>query len=332
MTPLAGKRVVDFSRYAPGPYASLLCSALGAEVIKIESPPDGDPLRGLDPRAFEKLNAGKKSIVVDLKSKRDAAIVRELVASADILIESFRPGVMARLDLSYERCAATAPELIYVSISGYGQSGPYAQRAGHDLGYMAVAGALGASDSPLPIQFADFAAGGLFAVIGILAAVHEGRGRHIDLSMHDGLLSLALLADGAVGDVLSGRLPCYRLYRTRDDRKLSVGALEPKFWSAFCECIGRPSLESRASDPAASEEVAAVIATRTAADWETRFESVDACVEVVRTHDEAVAHPQATHRAAMGTRPRLPFGSPASELGPAPALDEHGDEIRRTLG
>jgi crotonobetainyl-CoA:carnitine CoA-transferase CaiB-like acyl-CoA transferase len=325
--PLAGTRIVDLSRYAPGPYASLVCAALGAEVVKVEAPTSGDPLRHMDARAFERLNQGKKSVVLDLKTEDGAAKLRRLLASARVVIESFRPGVMARLGLEYASLRSVAPEIVYVSISGYGQSGPSAMRAGHDVNYMASAGALEGLARPLPVQVADFAAGGLFAVVAILAALMEGSGRFIDLSMHEGVLSLSRLSDGDAADRLSGRYPNYTVYTTKDGGALSVGALEPKFWEAFCAVVERPDWVAHRADPALRAPVAALIKTRTRDAWEELFREADACVEVVRTAREAFAQPQATHRGQTTDDFQLPFGLSRTALAKAPALGEHTEEI-----
>jgi len=327
MKPLTGKTIVDFSRYAPGPYASLVCAALGASVIKIEAPGGGDPLRDLDPAAFDRLNAGKKSVVVDLKTGAGRNDVLRLIDTADVLIESFRPGVMDRLGLGYDALASRARSLAYVSISGYGQTGPHSKRSGHDVNYMALAGALDRVETPLAFQFADFAAGGLFAVVAILSTLQEGRSRYIDLSMHDGLLALGMLTGGTAALALSGRFANYHLYKTKDGRSLSVGALEPVFWDAFCRGIGRPDFATRADDPRLCAEVAEVIACRTAAEWEERLKGFDACVELVLTGEEAVAHPQAGHRNREGALFRLPYGLESVELERAPNLGEHNGEI-----
>ena len=332
MTPLARARIVDLSRYAPGPYASLVCASLGAEIIKVEAPPDGDPLRQLDPVAFARLNQGKKSVVLDLKSDAGAAHVRRLVETSQVVIESFRPGVMARLGLDYPSLSSSFPRIVYVSISGYGQSGPSSARAGHDVNYLASAGALDGLSRPLAVPFADFAAGGLYAVIAILAAMMEGAGRHIDLSMHDGVLSLTPLADSAVADALSGRYPNYSVYGTQDGGALSVGALEPKFWDAFCEAVERPDWMGRSTEKELRDDVATLIKTRTRAEWEAVFADVDACVEVVATPAEAFAHPRATHRGRTPDRFQLPFATPPRALDDAPSLGEHTDEILAALG
>ena len=331
--PLAGLRVLDLSRYAPGPYCTLILAALGAEVIKVEPKPEGDPLRSLDPDAFERLNAGKKSIVLDLKGEAGNRAFRRLAKSADVLVEGFRPGVMSRLGLDYESLMDEAPRLVYLSLTGYGGEGPYRDRAGHDVNYLAAAGALDGVFHPPAIQVADFAAGGLFAVVAVLSAMlgrtDSSPGRHIDLSMHHGALSMMMLASGDAGRRLSGVFPNYGIYPTRDGRALSVGALEPKFWGAFCAGIGRRDLESRMLDQGAVGEVARVIEEEDLAFWTERFSRIDACVEPVSSPAEARTHPQAAHR-GVGPGFSLPFfdGRPAPiDLGRAPGLGEHTQEL-----
>lgn len=332
MSPLTGKRIVDLSRYAPGPYCSLVCASLGADVIKVEAPPGGDPLRALDRVAFDRLNRGKRSIVVDLKSEDGASSFRRLLRTADVLIESFRPGVMSRLGLDYDALERDVPGIVYLSISGYGQSGPFARRPGHDVNYVASAGGLDGMSRPLPLQVADFAGGGLFGVIAILAALAEGEGRFIDLSLHEGVLSLSVLADSDAGDRLSGRYADYTLYETRDGRTLAVGALEPRFWEAFCGAIDRPDFIDRRDDPGLRDEVAAIIEARTSDEWNELFGKMETCVEAVRTPVEAADHPQTRHRDFERAAFRLPFGLPGPTLGASPALGEHTEEILASLG
>jgi alpha-methylacyl-CoA racemase len=337
---LRGVTVLDASRYAPGPFCTLVCAALGADVIKLEPPGVGDPLRALDADAFLRLNAGKKSLTLDWRSEDGRDALRRLASRVDVFVDGFRPGVTARLGLDYETLTRASPSLVYLSITGYGQTGPYRDRAGHDVNYMAVAGALGRAVSPPVIQVADFAAGGLFAVIGILAALlgrnSSGRGCHLDLAMHHGLSSLMMLASGDAADRLSGRYPNYTLYRTRDDRTLSVGALEPKFWERFCSAIGRSDLARRMADAGAREEVATIIERETLAHWTERFRGIDACVEPVLSPEEARRHPQALHRhpGNEGEGFRLPFGASADAAPPesAPRLGEHTDEILASIG
>jgi alpha-methylacyl-CoA racemase len=336
VTPLAGKRILDLSRYAPGSYATLICASLGADVIKLEAPHAGDPLRELDAAAFERLNRGKRSLVLDLKAPAAAARFRRLLPTADVIVENFRPGVMMRFGLDFESVARLAPAIVYVSISGYGQRGPFAHRAGHDINYMASAGGLAGVDAPLPLQVADFAAGGLNAVIAILAALMEGGGRFIDLSMHEAVLSLSMLDDGRARDILSGRYPNYTVYPTRDGGGLSVGALEQKFWKAFCDVIERPDFVERRGELGIRSDVASIIASQPRAHWQERFRGVDACVEPVHTLTEAAHHPQARHRGFTPAAFQLPFGLAQGvadgELGRAPTLGEHSDEILGPLG
>lgn len=326
---LQGTRVLDLSRLAPGPFCSLLLRSLGAEVVKVEEPGRGDPLRSLDPLAFQSLNGGKKSLSLNLKSDRGRALLLRLAERADALIEGFRPGVMKRLGLAYEEIRDRLPRLIYLSLTGYGQSGPYRERAAHDINYMAVAGALG-GEVP-PIQVADFAGGGLPAALAIVSALfaraRTGAGCYIDLAMLDGALSLSLLASSPVGRVLSGACPCYGIYATADAKRLSVGALEPKFWEGFCRGIGKPELASRAFDPGAREEVARAIARRTLAEWEEVFSRLDACVEPVGALQAALSHPQAKSR-----RKDWPNPSFLASLGPAPAVGEHNRLLLTELG
>jgi crotonobetainyl-CoA:carnitine CoA-transferase CaiB-like acyl-CoA transferase len=334
---LHGLRVLDLGRYAPGPYCTLILAALGAEVIKVEPPPSGDPLRSLDPDAFDRLNAGKKSILLDLKSEAGNRVLRALAREADVLVEGFRPGVMSRLRLDYESLKEEAPRLVYVSLTGYGADGPYRDRAGHDLNYMAAAGALEGVSRPLSIPVADLAAGGLFGVVAVLSAIlarrESGSGRRVDLSMHHGVLSMMMLASGQAGSLLSGSFPNYGLYRTRDGGAISVGALEPKFWAAFCAGIERRDLESRMRDREAVAEVARVIGERDLGFWTDRFAGIDACVEAVRPAETRRSHPQAAHR-GVGSGFTLPFfdGAPASiELGPSPGPGQHTGEVVEAL-
>ncbi|MES1926431.1 CoA transferase [Salinisphaera sp. T31B1] len=247
---LEGVRVLDLTRLLPGPYATQLMAQLGAEVIKIEDPAGGDYARTLSPALFEQVNRGKASVTLDLKQPDDVAAFKSLVADADVVIESFRPGVMERLGCGYETLRAINPRLVYAALTGYGQTGPMADSAGHDINYLALAGVLdqtGASGGPPTIsnvQIADLAGGALTCTVGVLAALlgvrSSGHGSFVDSAMLDGALALQPVAmatrntRGRVQprgqDMLSGALPNYRVYRCRDGRYLAVGALEPKFF------------------------------------------------------------------------------------------------------
>ena len=331
---LRDTRILDFSRYAPGPFCSLLASEFGADVIKIEEPGHGDPLRSLDEDAFRRLNRGKKSLTLNLKSDRGRRLVLRLAERSDALIEGFRPGVMERFGLAFETLTEQNPRLVYLSITGYGQQGPYRSRAGHDINYMAVAGAL--KEEVPRVQFADLAGGGLYGALALMAGLHKsattGKGCYIDLAMLDGVVSLLGLAMSPLGEVLSGRYPNYGLYETRDGRWLSVGALESKFWDAFCEGIQRTDLVERMGDPVVRQEVARVIAGKSAAEWHAVFKDRDACVELVRDPRETLSHPQVSHRQMSDPELAVPFARPAASEKPAPELGEHTLSLLEELG
>lgn len=363
--PLSGLKVLDLSRLLPGPYASLVLADLGADVLKIETPEGGDYLRWMPPLtgkvswAFFALNAGKRSVALDLKSPEGVALLTRLAAEADILIDGFRPGVMQRLGLSYETLAAANPRLIYCAITGFGQTGPYRDAPGHDLGYLALSGVLGlagpADGVPqvLPVQVADIG-GSLWALVAMLAALEArhvtGRGRFLDVSMTDGagaFLTAALAAHlgGATpaprrgADTLTGGQACYGVYQTADGGFLAVAPLEPKFWATFCAGVERPDWLKRQFDPKLRAEIVATLLTKTRAEWEAIFHGTEACVEPVLRPDELATHPLHVARGLTTTssdglvRLRTPVrhtDAPAS--GPAPALGEHTREVLTALG
>jgi alpha-methylacyl-CoA racemase len=309
MTALAGLRVLDLSRLLPGGFCSLLLADFGADVIKVEDMGMGDYVRADEP-SFLALNRGKRSIRLDLKHKAGREAFLRLTRTADVVLESFRPGVMDRLGVGYERVREENPGLVYCAITGYGQDGPFAARAGHDMNYLARTGLLGLTGEPdgPPVQaagqIADIGGGALMAAFGILAALRErdrsGEGQLVDVSMTDGALSwLAMvaarhLADGEVprrgGTELAGGLICYRPYRCADGW-VTLGALEPKFWKAWCAGVGREDLAERQFDPVGSDthrEVEAVFAERTRDEWEAFGEEHDCCLEPVLALDEAL--------------------------------------------
>lgn len=321
--PLASLKVLDFSTLLPGPCATMMLADMGAEVLRVESPTRPDLLRLMPPMvgkvtaAHAYLNRSKRSLGLDLKQPEAVEIVKALVQTYDILVEQFRPGVMERLGLGYEALRAINPRLIYCSITGYGQTGPYRDRAGHDINYLALTGIASYSGRresgppPLGIQVADVAGGSHHAVMGILAAVIQrqqtGRGQHVDVSMTDAAFAMNHLAAAAC--LGAGQEPereamllnggtFYDYYRTRDGGYLSVGSLEPQFLQRLCEAIGRPELAAKGSrlDPASQGEIrqalAAVFASKTLAQWQAVFAELDACVEPVLSLAEAAEHPQ----------------------------------------
>ena len=374
--PLASLKVLDFSTLLPGPFASLLLADMGAEVLRIESPTRMDLLRVLPPHdrgtsaSHAYLNRNKRSLALDLKQAEALEIVRALVKEYDIVLEQFRPGVMERLGLGYEALRAINPRLIYVSITGYGQTGPYKDRAGHDINYLALAGVAsytGREDSgplPLGVQLADVGGGSLHAVVGLLAAViarqHSGVGQYLDVSMTDCSFSLNAMAaagylacgvePGRESHVLNGG-SFYDYYRTRDGRWMSVGSLEPAFMQQLCETLGRPELAAQGLSPKPEQQKALKQALQV--EFEKRsfdelcalFAEVDACVEPVLSLSEAVEHPQLKARALVSQVPRGDGSSQAqlacplkfSQGLPAPrhigvAVGAHSDEVLAELG
>lgn len=346
---LTGIRVLDLTRLLPGAFCTQLLADLGAEVIKVEEPGTGDymrwtpPMDGEQSALFNALNRNKKSMELDLKSPRGREALLRLVDTANVLVEGFRPGVMGRLDLGWEILNARNERLVMCSITGYGQDGPYAQRAGHDLNYMAITGGLGLNGErngppvPLSVQVADIGGGGLRPAVSILAALvaveRGGTGTWIDASMTDASVDwLALVfasrAHGervARGDQrLAGRHPCYRVYACKGGGYYSVAALEPKFWSALCGALQRPDLidAQLSEDPAAHRALEDVFASRTRDEWAGLLSAVDACCEPVLDLDEVLSHPQIAARGSLG---RLTAGR-------APRLGEHTAELMREIG
>jgi alpha-methylacyl-CoA racemase len=279
MEPLRGTTVADLSRYLPGPFATRELLRLGARVVKIE-PPEGDPARQASSGAYETLNRGKEILTWDARSEPPP----DVLLTADVVVEGFRPGVWDRLGIELP------PSTILCSITGFGADGPRAQQAGHDLNYMGYAGALAVTAPALPpVQVADLAAGAQGAVIEILAALIDrgrtGKGQRIVVSMTHG--AHRLVAHG-VPRALTGGAACYRIYETADGRHLTVAALEPKFWSRLCELLGRPELTDRAFEPELPE-LEQLFRTRTLAEWLALLEQEDTCVGPVLTPAEAAA-------------------------------------------
>ena len=382
---LQGVRVLDMSRLLPGPFLTMILADMGADVVKIEDPHAGDYMREVPPPMgdlpmhelvpgkggisgrFLAVNRGKRSAVLDLKTPAGNAAMRRLVAQADVVVESFRPGVMDKLGLGYAQLAEINPRIVLCSISGFGQTGPYVHRAGHDIGYLAVAGVLamgggsgehGGAPMMPGVQIADLAGGALWGATAILGALvgrqRTGKGAHLDISMTEG--ALALLA-AELGNLdcglratrgmarLNGGFACYGIYRTRDDRYLAVGALEPKFWIALNQGLGRrPDIGEllSADQGKVRGELAAIFATRTAAEWTAVLAQHDCCVELVTELDELPEHP--LHRArevfftidgGAGVGPiqqvRTPIGTPKAPR-PPPRHGEHTGEVLAEYG
>lgn len=378
--PLAGLRVLDLTRLLPGPAATMHLADYGADVIKIEDTAEGDYMRDFAPQvrngegrrvnpAFEAVNRGKRSLAIDLKQARGRALLLQFVESADALIESFRPGVLARLGLDWATLHARNPRLVLCSISGYGQHGPWSQRAGHDINYIATSGVLEQIRSApreraaVPnLQLGDLLGGTLAALstllIALLAAQRTGQGRWVDVAMTEALLVHHFFAHTELdagmtpaggATLLTGGAACYRVYATADGRELAVGALEPKFWQAFCAATDLDDLRdchwSRGEMPGSKaaqitiERVAQRIAQRPLAEWAALFTRTDACVTPVLTPAEALRHEQATARGVVERRgdvtevgPLAQMTGHALERRPAPRAGEHTRALLAELG
>ena len=377
---LEGLRVLDLSRLLPGGFCSLMLADFGADVIKVEDTGMGDYVRWSPPyyegaeqtargALFLALNRGKRSIRIDLKTEAGKEVLLRLARDADVLLESFRPGVLDRLGVGYERLRAENPRLVYCAITGYGQDGPNRDRSGHDMNYLGLNGLLGLTgdaDGP-PVQaagqIADIGGGAQMAVIGIMVALRErersGEGQFVDCSMFDGSLSwLALVAADAFATgraarrgepQLAGALICYRPYRCADGY-VTLGALEPKFWQAFCHGVDREDLVNHAFDPPGSPAHAAVseiFASRTREQWRQFASEHDCCLEPVLELDEAleselvaaremvveIAQPGAERPVKLLGAPVKLSRTPADPArAPGPGLGEHTDEVLAGAG
>ncbi|ALK09576.1 CaiB/BaiF CoA transferase family protein [Blastochloris viridis] len=362
--PLSGLVVLDFTTLLPGPLASLMLAEAGAEVIKIERP-EGESMRGFSPRIegaslpFALLNRGKRGVTVDFKDPAQLAGLRPLIERADILIEQFRPGVMARNGLGYDAVKAINPRLIYCSISGYGQEGPRAQHAGHDLNFVAATGLLAGApvENPTlpPVHAADIGGGTMPALINILLALLQrdktGVGSRIDIGMTDAMFTFGWLnlahhwgkgANAAASHAEpTADSPRYRLYPTADGRLVACAALEQKFWEGFCDALDLDAaLRDDSNDPAATAaHVADIVGGRPAAHWRPILEAADCCATVAATLEEALADPHFVGRGLFTRRvalaegveiPALPlpiaegFRRPDTVL-PAPRLEAKSD-------
>ena len=369
--PLDGVRVLDLSRLLPGPFLTMVLADMGADVVKVEDPRVGDYMRQIPPAKagmsgrFLAVNRGKRSLALDLKSEAGRDAFLKMVERADVVIESFRPGVMARLGVGWDALERRNPRVVLCSISGYGQVGPYVERAGHDLNYIGLAGVLAMSGAAagapaMPgVQDADLAGGALWGATAVLGALvgrgRTGRGAHLDISMTEGALALLCAEMGNVDSgadlptrgsaTLNGGLACYGVYQTGDGKYLSVGALEPKFWLAFNRAIGRREDVSELVGPPERQdkvraEVQAILRTRSRDEWAEILAPHDCCCEPVLEMDEVLAHPLHrarqvfTHVAAGGEQVlqvRTPVG-PARTDRLAPRLGEHSREVLAQYG
>ena len=357
IAPLSGTLVVDLSRLLPGPLAAKLLADLGARVVKVEEPSLGDPIRMTPPvrngvgAIGAIVLAGVESIALDLKQQASREVLGALLGRADVLLESFRPGTLARLGFPVEELRERYPRLVICSVSGWGQQGPYAARAGHDLTYLAAAGALASTAAMPPVLAADMI-GSWSAVVSILAALLErermGQGRHIDASLYDASLHANLVgwavdatSPRRVGErlPLTGALPCYNIYETADGRYLALGVLETHFWRRFCLAAGRKELIRRQYDASARSrrQVAELIRERTLADWMELAKREDVPIEPILSAAEAREHPQAQERAVLATgQDRLPhLGFPARFDGDRPRAGDRipalGEQTRAVL-
>jgi crotonobetainyl-CoA:carnitine CoA-transferase CaiB-like acyl-CoA transferase len=373
---LSGMRVLDLSRLLPGPYCSMMLGDLGADVIKIEEPGRGDYIRNVSPRlkqdsaSFLAVNRNKKSVTLNLKSRRGRNIFLDLVKGADVVIEGFRPGVMNKLKIGFKNLEKANSRIIVCSISGYGQDGPYVNRAGHDVNYLSIAGVMGFTGTKegrpiIPgVQIADIGGGAMLAAYCILAASigreKTDKGQYIDISMMDGVIAWLPLYAGKYFvdgknpkpsfERVTGQFACYNVYKTKDSRYMSLGALEPRFWSAFCKAIGRDDFIPIQFTPDKKaekliSELEKIFLERTREGWVELLKDTDCCCEPVNNFDETFSHPQVVARNMLhemkhpveGTIRQINFpgkfsDTPAQMRLAPPTLGQHTKEILTELG
>lgn len=373
---LTGLKVLDLTRLLPGAFCTQMLADYGADVLKIEQPGAGDynrqfaPIARKESGSFLLLNRNKRSLTLNLKAAEGRAIFLKLVQDADVVIEGFRPGVMERLGLGYAALAAGNPRLVYCAISGFGQDGPYAQKSGHDLNYMALAGALQLFGTPATgpivagLSIADVGGGSLMAAFGILAALaardRAGQGQFVDISMTDGLvpwlcyhaadyLFAGVEPRGGVQPFIGGA-PCYNVYRCADGRHLTLGIIEEHFWHRFCDLIGRPDFKA-AQWPVGEEarrqftQLRDLFGSDTCDHWATKLAAADIPAAPVNSMEEAFRDPQLVHRQMLqhvehpveGRIPQLGFpvkfsATPGEIRSPPPLLGQHNHEVLRDLG
>jgi len=368
--PLSGVRVLDLTRLLPGAMATLHLADMGADVIKIEDTVAGDYSRTMGrvregmSDSFRLLNRNKRAMRLDLKQPRGREAFLKLAERADVVVEGFRPGVVAKLGVGYDAVSAVNGRIVYCSISGYGQDGPYAQRAGHDINYIGYAGVgdqIGPAEAPVVpnFQIADLLGGALVPAMGILAALVDarssGRGRYVDVSMTDAALAHAVFpllgffeggkAPARGTGMLDGGLPCYNVYRTKDGRFMAVGALERKFWATLCDILGCPELKEKhivygADAESVKARLERIFGSRTQREWTEVFAGADCCVSPILRIDEALANEQLRARKMLVdeggfTQFALPLKLSEFEFRierKAPGVGEHTEEILREAG
>lgn len=345
--PLDGLKVIDLTRMLPGPFGTMLLADLGADVTVIEQP--AGPALGPRRKNFC-VDRNKRSLALNLKDARAREILYQLVAAADIFVEGFRPGVTDRLGIDYPKLKGLNTGLIYCSISGYGQDGPYKLRAGHDINYLATAGMLhlnGRKETGPVIPFsqmADIAGGGMMAAYSILAALYyrqnTGQGQYIDVSMTDGALALNPIAfleyanSGTSPEPQGyrnlGATPCYNIYRTKDERYVTIGALEPKFWANLCRLIGREDLieQQNDTDGSAIEALSQIFANKTMAEWDQLLDDEEVCYAAVLNLEETCQNPQVVHR-QMISETFWPDGTTSKQPGVIPRFSLTPGTLRR---
>lgn len=363
--PLTGIRILDLTRLLPGGICTMMLADLGADVIKVESPDGGDYARLMPPliegqgAVFRATNYDKRSIVLNLKDTQGQALLHRLVETADVLVEGFRPGVLARLHCDYPAVNALNPRLIYCSMTGWGQDGPYATRSGHDLNYAAIAGLIGEMSQPQPIggQVADIGAA-YIAVAGILAALFRrertGEGAYVDTALYEAALPYAAIPwieavtaahqETPLRGALSGRQACYNIYTARDGKPVALAALEPKFWANFCVAVERPDLVEDYLNPERQRymlaEVAGIFALRPSDEWADLLIPADCCFSLVNTPEDLLDDPQIRARNLLALEAdgtpvlRSPIRLDIEQLNKSapPDAGEHTLEILREAG
>ncbi len=372
---LQGLKVLDLTRLLPGPFCSMMLADYGADVLKVEAPGEGDYLRSWEPLIdgtsafFIAVNRNKRSLTLNLKKPAGKDLFQKLVLEHDVILESYRPGVMERLGCGYKVLSAIKPKLIYCAISGYGQAGSQAFKAGHDLNYMAETGVLNTTSSrEIPalsgIQVADVAGGALYALSAVLAAyikvLKGGKGSFLDISMTDGLVSMLPLLSAyhyTLGmepepdtTIFNGQLACYQIYRTKDQREIALGALEKKFWDNFCQVIERQDLIEGDHQLIERQgylkgELTRIFAGRDAAEWELLLDGRDTCCEILKTMAEVQAAPHFKERKMFYQMPLadgtclvqtntavMVDGSKPTSHRPAPGLGQHTEDVLLELG